>query len=166
MPTLTFRATSRSFAPAIVLVAMTVSGFFIDTASATVILSGTISRSSLKASCDAAGGVYGSGSAGYACTAKGGSVSCNNSGKCYGNCGNCGPNPDAIGRTVDGMLRAQVGGVAVKQVTSTPTKPTAGPVRVNQPVTVSKPVDNPLASGGNQPVTGRANNSENSSGKH
>lgn len=162
MPTLTFRAISRGFATAIVLVAMTLSGFFIDTASATVILSGTHSRSSLKSSCDAAGGVYGSGSAGYACTTKNGSVACNNSGKCYGNCGNCGPNPDAAGRTVEGVLRVPVGGVAV---VSTPTKPTAGPVRVNQPVTVGKPLDK-LPAGGGQPVTGRANNAENLNAKH
>jgi len=144
MLTLTFRTIRHSFALALVLIAMATLGFLTEAALAgTVILSGTHSRSSIKASCGAAGGDY-SGEAGhYGCTTKNGSVQCNNQGKCYGDCGNCGATASGGSGTVSGILRTPVGGVTLKPGNNPPPKRTAGPIRVKPPIAVSNPGGTP-----------------------
>ena len=155
--TFTPRTRSRGHILATVILAATAIGVVTDVAiAATVVISGTHSASSIKAACDGAGGVFQSGSSGYFCHAEKGSVTCDLKGKCTGNCGNCAATPGASRGTIEGTLRSPVGGVAVKQVTSTPTKPTAGPVRVNQPVTVSKPEGDHPNPEGNHPIGGAA----------
>jgi len=142
MLSFTSRTRSRSNTLAGVILAAIAIGVLTDAASAgRVLLSGTHSRSSIKAACDSAGGVYISGSGGYSCHTAGGSVQCNtgDKGKCYGDCGNCGATASGGRGTVIGTLRPPEGGVTLKPGNNPPPKQTAGPVRVKPPVAVSNP---------------------------
>jgi hypothetical protein len=101
----------------------------------TVQVSGTHSESDIQSHCSAAGGVFfpsTSPDSGYGCTAAGGSISCNKSGSCSGECATCGkPALARRGSTVFGVLS---GATLRKYGGHTPTKNVAESVRVKQPM--------------------------------
>jgi hypothetical protein len=126
------RTISLSFAPALILIAITTLGFLTDTAWAgKVVLSGTHSQTGILASCTKAGGQFNSNDSGFGCTTDKGSVQCTTKGQCTGECATCGK--PAIAHKGDPILGV-LSGTTLKAGTNTPAKTTATPIRVKTPV--------------------------------
>jgi hypothetical protein len=101
-------------------------------------LGGKWSAGSIKSHCDAAGGEFTRGPNGYGCTANGGSVHCNNKGKCQGS------NPASLSGGKTGIGTVTVGGTKQPPQSGLKGKGGLSPV----------PVDGSKQTGGsNQPVT-------------
>jgi hypothetical protein len=101
----------------------------------TVQIKGNQSESSIKSHCDKAGGVFfgsGGGDGGYGCTAAGGSISCNKSGECSGECSTCGK--PAVAHKGPNTIFGVLSGSTLKTGTNAPAKPTEKPVHIKQPL--------------------------------
>jgi len=104
----------------------------------TVVLSGTHSKSDILQSCVGAGGSFSSGSGGYSCTTEKGSVNCNNSGKCVGNCESCGAS-NVKQKGPRGTPQGVLSGTTLKAGSTTP--PKQGQASTHFPI-MTKPIEN------------------------
>ena len=135
MPRLTSVIRTTALARLLFFSAIIPLDFFTNAALADrVILSGTYSQNDILKSCVGAGGQFNSTPGGYSCSTDKGSVNCNKSGKCYGDCETCGsPTVAHKGGTILGVLS----GTTLKA--GTDIKPSQGPAPKRGPI-MTRPV--------------------------